>query len=113
MEEKTQKIDKKETESLISGSGEILKRVKKTRVRSVMETIYGFNRPLTVKEIVRDNGFTEKQVWKVLEFLSGSRMITKTYENIGARHKVPPIRILKVSLSPSQFKKAGRFLHGY
>ena len=112
MEEKTPKIEKKETESHISVSGKISYDGEKTMVRRVMETIYGFNRPLKVKEIVRDTALTEKQVWRVIQFLSASEMITKTYENFGAKHRIPPIRMIKVSLTPSQFKKAGRFLHG-
>lgn len=100
-----EKISQKETNSYISTKG-------KTNVRMVMETIYGFGREITVKEIQKDSGLTQKQVLEATRFLSASNMISKTYENQRARHKIPPIRILKVSLTPSQFRKAGRFLHG-
>jgi DNA-binding transcriptional regulator GbsR (MarR family) len=75
-----------------------------------MRTLYGFNRPMKVKEIMSDTGFTQKQVWKTLEFLSSVRMITKAYEDTGAKRRIPPKRNLIVSLSETQFKRAKRFL---
>lgn len=105
MSENNSKTAQDGTNSLINGNG-------KTKVRKVMETIYGFSRPIKVQDIVRDTGFTQKQVLKSLEFMSNVGMITKSYEILGAGHRVPPRKLLKVSLSASQFKKAGRFLHG-
>ena len=109
--EKTPKIAQKETKSLITTSGKIYKKQGKTKVRRVMETIYGFNRPLKIQEIVRDTGFTKKQIFESLRFLFAVGMITKNYENLGAKHKIPPRRSLIVSLSKSQFKRARRFLY--
>lgn len=102
-QQNTQFLAKKITNSEINQNG-------KTNVRKIMETIYGFSRPIKVQDIVRDTGFTQKQVLNSLDFMSSVGMITKSYENLGAKHKVPPRRNLIISLSKSQFEKARRFL---
>ena len=106
-----EKNEEKESKSDINTIGKIDKGGKKTMTRRIIETLFEFNRPMEVQEIVRDTRYTEKQVWEVLRFLSALKMVTKKYENLDAKgYKSPPRRILKVNLTQSQFKRARRFL---
>ena len=102
-QQNSQFLVKNKPNSLIKTKG-------KTKVRRIMETLYGFNRPLKVEEIKKDTGFSQKQILEALRFMRAVGMITKNYENLGATRKIPPRRKLIVNLSESQFKKARRFL---
>ena len=82
----------------------------KTNARRVMEVIYSFNKPLKVKEIMRNTGFSQIKVLTTLRFLASGRMITKEYEIFGGTKEAPPHRILIVRLTLSQFRRARRYL---